>query len=180
MEQNYQRLLKVSFVAALQSEEYMHIRSALVLLSKIADYFPSRSTTGKILLTHVEILEPDGKGREDIKIMARSVGAILRRRQASWIDEDSQKPKAKKPSSGAAAADTPASAPVVANGDGASGGSGKNQRAVPPPPSRPPNPPSTATPGTSPAPLPPQPPPRKIIASNKGEFTRSVYCFPVP
>jgi hypothetical protein len=78
----------------------MHIRSALVFLSKVVQQFPTRTSGGKLLLSCVESIDKEDKGFEDLKIMAKSVAAILKKRSPSWID-DEPKEKTKRPSAAA-------------------------------------------------------------------------------
>ena len=65
----------------------MHARSALVFLSKVSSQFPSRASAGKAILAGVDAIERDGS-KEDLKIMARSLGAIIRKRSSTWVDDD--------------------------------------------------------------------------------------------
>jgi hypothetical protein len=74
----------------------MHIRSALVFLSKVVQQFPTRTSGGKLLLSCVESIDKEDNGKEDLKIMAKSVAAILKKRSSSWID-DEPKEKVKRP-----------------------------------------------------------------------------------
>jgi hypothetical protein len=78
--------------ACLKSPEYMHARSALVFLSKVSGHFPTRAMAGKAILAGVDSIEKDGS-KEDLKIMARSLGAIIRKRSTTWFDDE---PKDKK------------------------------------------------------------------------------------
>lgn len=72
----------------------MHIRSALVFLSKVIQQFPTRTSGGKLLLTCVEGIDKEDNEKEDLKIMAKSVGAILKKRSSTWIDDEpKEKPK---------------------------------------------------------------------------------------
>lgn len=68
----------------------MHIRSSLVLLSKIAFAFPTRKKIGDQVLETVETLEREEKegDRSDLSLMAKSLVTILRKRSATWIDDD--------------------------------------------------------------------------------------------
>lgn len=70
----------------------MHARSALVFLSKVSGQFPTRAMAGKAILAGVDSIEKDGS-KEDLKIMARSLGAIIRKRSTTWVDDE---PKDKK------------------------------------------------------------------------------------
>ena len=84
--------LKSTIVSCVKSKEYMHIRSSLVLLSKIADSFPTRKKYGTMVMEAVEALEKEETGRSDLSLMAKSLGTILRKRSATWIDDDKKGP----------------------------------------------------------------------------------------
>lgn len=85
--------LKGVTISCLKSTEYMHIRSALVFLSKVGQNFPSKMMAGKAILARVEQIEKDEKERGDLQLMAKSLLAILRRRMTAWFDDE---PKDKK------------------------------------------------------------------------------------
>lgn len=86
----WQQKLKNNVITCLKSSEYMHVRSALVFLSKVAQNFPTRTSLGKAILQRIDQIEKDDKGREDLKVMSRSLGAILKRRQSSWVDDEAK------------------------------------------------------------------------------------------
>ncbi len=71
----------------------MHIRSALVFLSKVGENYPSRVSAGKAILGRVEQLEKDEKDRGDLQLMARSLLIIFKRRQNAWVDDESKDKK---------------------------------------------------------------------------------------
>lgn len=82
----------------------MQIRSALVLVSKLDPYFPTRATAGRELQEIVAQTEKEEtkKKREDLRLMAKSIGTILKRQSAKWF-EDGTPPPAPAGSSGGSA-----------------------------------------------------------------------------
>ena len=81
--------LRTIIVSCLKSPEYMHVRSALRFLTKVSQEYPTRSAAGKAILSCVESLEK-GKAtdKEGLKIMAKGVGAMLKARSRSWIEDE--------------------------------------------------------------------------------------------
>lgn len=77
---------------AIESKEYMIIRSSMVLLSKVAMNFPSRRKVGVVVLEAVENLEKAETGRSDLSLMAKSLTTMLKRRLPTWIDDENKKP----------------------------------------------------------------------------------------
>lgn len=71
----------------------MHVRAALVFLTKVAQEFPTRTSGGKMLLTCVESIDKDDNDKEDLKIMAKSLAAILKKRSTSWLDDEIKEKK---------------------------------------------------------------------------------------
>jgi hypothetical protein len=94
----------------------MHIRSSLVLLSKIAQSFPTRKKAGNAILELVNMLEKEETDRSDLSLMARSLSTILKKRAPAWIDDEGKKQPPESsapPSEGLAPA--PASVPPAAS-----------------------------------------------------------------
>jgi hypothetical protein len=85
----------------------MHIRSALVFLSKVIQQFPTRASGGKLLLSCVEAIDKEDNDKEDLKIMAKSVGAILKKRSSTWIDDEPKEKVKRLPPSGGPSKKTP-------------------------------------------------------------------------
>lgn len=71
----------------------MHVRAALVFLTKVAQEFPTRTSGGKMLLSCVESIDKDDNDKEDLKIMAKSLAAILKKRSTSWLDDEIKEKK---------------------------------------------------------------------------------------
>lgn len=84
--------LKNTIIHGLKSKEYMYIRSSLVLLSNIAQNFPSGRKIGNVILETVEGLEKEETGRSDLALMAKSLSTILKKRSSMWIDDVVKKP----------------------------------------------------------------------------------------
>jgi len=78
------------FIGCLRSSEYMHTRTALIILSKIVDYFPSKSTLGDKLLAALSPLQADTNLMQDIKAMAQGYSSklIKARDTGKWKEED--------------------------------------------------------------------------------------------
>ena len=65
------------FMNALASKDYMHVRSALIVLSSIIKDFPRTYKAAKILSTRVEKLCAESEERQDLKNMAKRCKALL-------------------------------------------------------------------------------------------------------
>eukprot|EP00558_Chaetoceros_sp_UNC1202_P012587 CAMPEP_0197251618 /NCGR_PEP_ID=MMETSP1429-20130617/57872_1 /TAXON_ID=49237 /ORGANISM="Chaetoceros sp., Strain UNC1202" /LENGTH=354 /DNA_ID=CAMNT_0042713751 /DNA_START=69 /DNA_END=1129 /DNA_ORIENTATION=+ len=89
--------LGVAFVGCLQSTEYMHTRAALIVLSRMNDHFPTKSTLGEKLLEALAPLQEDDNPMQDIKAMAQAYSSkiIKARDTGSWKEEDSKAAKAR-------------------------------------------------------------------------------------
>eukprot|EP01041_Mallomonas_annulata_P007237 gene7237-14767_t len=89
LDKNWHDALRQAVCNCLKSSEYMHMRSALIFLTKITDKFPTRAATGKLLLDSVGLVEKLGiqTDREDLHTLARGVLVILRRKEKDWIDD---------------------------------------------------------------------------------------------
>ncbi|CAB4304213.1 unnamed protein product [Prunus armeniaca] len=80
-----QRITKL-LIQCLESTEYMEIRNALILLSKISSVFPVTRKTGVNLEKRVSKIKADE--REDLKVLATGVAAALAARKSSWITDE--------------------------------------------------------------------------------------------
>lgn len=85
------------FIGCLNSSEYMHTRTALIILSKIVDYFPSKSTLGEKLLGALSPLQEDTNPMQDIKAMAQGYTSklIKARDTGKWKEEDKKATQAR-------------------------------------------------------------------------------------
>ncbi|GAA5887200.1 hypothetical protein JCM5296_004560 [Sporobolomyces johnsonii] len=106
----------VGFQESFKSGEYMHIKNSILVLTKIAPYFPIEHSHGTRLERSVSELILAEK-REDLKILAQGYKAVLAKRKRHWINP----PPAEPPSSRASAAQavssaspTPAASPAPA------------------------------------------------------------------
>ncbi|KAL6001260.1 hypothetical protein ACLOJK_006992 [Asimina triloba] len=70
----------------MKSTEYMEIRNALILLTKISGVFPVTRKSGINLEKRVAKIK--GDEREDLKVLATGVAAALAARKSSWISEE--------------------------------------------------------------------------------------------
>lgn len=61
-----------AFKASFESDEYMHIKNSILVLTKIAPYFPIQHATGTKLLASVSDLVVAEK-RDDLKILAQGL-----------------------------------------------------------------------------------------------------------
>ncbi|TVU36042.1 hypothetical protein EJB05_17953 [Eragrostis curvula] len=70
----------------MESKEYMEIRNALIVLTKISSVFPVLRKSGVNLEKRVAKLK--GDEREDLKVLATGVAAALAARKSSWLSEE--------------------------------------------------------------------------------------------
>ncbi|CAD6214833.1 unnamed protein product [Miscanthus lutarioriparius] len=70
----------------MESKEYMEIRNALIVLTKISSVFPVIRKSGVNLEKRVAKLK--GDDREDLKVLATGVAAALAARKSSWLSEE--------------------------------------------------------------------------------------------
>ena len=89
--------LGLAFIGSLKSTEYMHLRTALIILTKIVDFFPTKSTLGEKLLEALVPLQEDSNPMQDIKAMAQGYSSkiIKARDTGTWKEEDSGAMKAR-------------------------------------------------------------------------------------
>lgn len=80
-----QRITRL-LIQCLESTEYMEIRNALILLTKISSVFPVTRKSGINIEKRVAKIKSDE--REDLKVLATSVGAALAARKPSWVTEE--------------------------------------------------------------------------------------------
>lgn len=73
-------------VQCLESTEYMEIRNALIVLTKISSVFPVIRKSGINLEKRVAKIK--GDEREDLKVLATGVAAALASRKSSWVSEE--------------------------------------------------------------------------------------------
>ncbi|KAG0493290.1 hypothetical protein HPP92_004284 [Vanilla planifolia] len=73
-------------VQCLESTEYIEIRNALIVLTKVSGVFPVTRKSGINLEKRVAKIK--GDEREDLKVLATGVAAALAARKGSWISEE--------------------------------------------------------------------------------------------
>ncbi|KAL7181121.1 hypothetical protein ACSBR1_040061 [Camellia fascicularis] len=80
-----QRITRL-LIQCLESAEYMEIRNALIMLTKISSVFPVTRKSGINLEKRVAKIKSDE--REDLKVLATGVAAALAARKPSWVTDD--------------------------------------------------------------------------------------------
>ncbi|XP_078167250.1 THO2 isoform X2 [Carex rostrata] len=70
----------------LESTEYMEIRNALIVLTKISSVFPVTKKSGVNIEKRVNKIKADE--REDLKVLATGVAATLASRKSSWLTDE--------------------------------------------------------------------------------------------
>ncbi|XP_051144438.1 THO complex subunit 2 isoform X2 [Andrographis paniculata] len=93
---NYGQFIKVHWkwsqritrllIQCLESTEYMEIRNALIMLTKISSVFPVTRKSGINLEKRVAKIKSDE--REDLKVLATGVAAALAARKPSWVTDE--------------------------------------------------------------------------------------------
>ncbi|KAK7398843.1 hypothetical protein VNO78_10016 [Psophocarpus tetragonolobus] len=80
-----QRITRL-LIQCLESTEYMEIRNALIMLTKISSVFPVTRKSGINLEKRVAKIKSDE--REDLKVLATGVAAALAARKPSWVTDE--------------------------------------------------------------------------------------------
>ncbi|XP_061374596.1 THO complex subunit 2 isoform X1 [Gastrolobium bilobum] len=80
-----QRITRL-LIQCLESSEYMEIRNALIMLTKISSVFPVTRKSGINLEKRVAKIKSDE--REDLKVLATGVAAALAARKTSWVTDE--------------------------------------------------------------------------------------------
>ncbi|KAE8705401.1 THO complex subunit 2 [Hibiscus syriacus] len=80
-----QRITRL-LIQCLESTEYMEIRNALIMLTKISGAFPVTRKSGINLEKRVSKIKNDE--REDLKVLATGVAAALAARKSSWVTDE--------------------------------------------------------------------------------------------
>ncbi|KAF3432078.1 hypothetical protein FNV43_RR26817 [Rhamnella rubrinervis] len=80
-----QRITRL-LIQCLESTEYMEIRNALIMLTKISSVFPVTRKSGINLEKRVSKIKSDE--REDLKVLATGVSAALAARKPSWVTDE--------------------------------------------------------------------------------------------
>ena len=100
----HSRIQEVS-IACLNSKEYIHIRAALIFLTKVtsSQQYPTLAKDGRQIAKAVALLETSEQ-RADLQVMARSLSALLQRQSKDWTDDKGIKPLTGRTSVSAASA----------------------------------------------------------------------------
>ncbi|RVW14228.1 THO complex subunit 2 [Vitis vinifera] len=80
-----QRITRL-LIQCLESTEYMEIRNALIMLTKISSVFPVTRKSGINLEKQIAKIKSDE--REDLKVLATGVAAALTVRKPSWVTDE--------------------------------------------------------------------------------------------
>ena len=89
---SWHKALKSIILHSLQNNEYMYIRSGLVLLTKVQGQYPARFLGGMAILKRVQEIEKKETDRKDLQLMAKMVGLQLSKDRSNWLNEDGSKP----------------------------------------------------------------------------------------
>lgn len=84
-------------IGCLESSEYMHTRTGLVVLTRLVDVFPTRPALGNKLMAVLEPLQDETTSRPDIRASASAYGMMLvkARDDGKWVEEDKAVAKAR-------------------------------------------------------------------------------------
>lgn len=84
-----------AFIGCLQSKEYMHNRTGLILLTRLVSHFPTKSTIGESILLALEPLQDENNPMQDIRTMAQGYSAqlIKARSDGVWKEESEEETK---------------------------------------------------------------------------------------
>ncbi len=93
----WQYSLADALVGCLQSTEYIHTRTGLVILSRLVNVFPTGPDLGNKLLTALEPLQDESSSRPDIRASANAYCMMLlkARDEGKWVEEDEAAVKAR-------------------------------------------------------------------------------------
>jgi len=94
---NWHATLGAALIGCLESKEYMHTRSGLVVLTRLVDVFPTRPKLGNIFLKTLEPLQDESSDRPDIRAAANAYSTMLTRARddGKWKEEDASVAKAR-------------------------------------------------------------------------------------
>jgi THO complex subunit 2 len=81
---NWHKRLHDALVECLTSDEYMHIRNAIIMLKAIHQQFPRMANHGTSMFDYVSTVSSKDP-REDLKLSALSLLSDLKKRKPYWI-----------------------------------------------------------------------------------------------
>lgn len=86
-----------SLIGCLNSKEYIHTRTGLLVLTRIVDVFPTRPKLAYKLQDTLVPLQDEASARPDIRASANSYGMMLlkARDEGKWVEEDASVAKAR-------------------------------------------------------------------------------------
>ena len=86
-----------ALIGCIESKEYMHTRSGLVVLTRLVDVFPTRPKLGNVFLSTLEPLQDENSDRPDIRAAANAYSTMLlkARDDGKWKEEDASVAKAR-------------------------------------------------------------------------------------
>ncbi|XP_061165363.1 THO complex subunit 2-like isoform X2 [Saccostrea echinata] len=124
-----------AMVACLESGNYIQIRNALIVLTKILPNYPRIQQFGQALERRVDRLRQDEKGkRPDIYALAMMYSGHLKNKKNSWVQENMfhhKEMKGRKPGSGTVKQESKANGetkPSKENGEGKESSSSKDKK----------------------------------------------------
>jgi THO complex subunit 2 len=79
-----------ALLGCLTSSEYMHMRTGLVILTRLVEVFPTRPGLGNKLLSTLKPLQDENSDRPDIRASANAYCTMLLRARddGKWVEED--------------------------------------------------------------------------------------------
>lgn len=95
--QIWHSVLGSALIGCLSSKEYMHIRTGLLILTRLVDVFPTRPVMGAAILEALSPLQDENTSRPDIRASANAYGMMLlkARDEGKWFEENEADAKAR-------------------------------------------------------------------------------------
>ncbi|GAA5893597.1 hypothetical protein JCM8208_000838 [Rhodotorula glutinis] len=104
----------LGFIESFKSGGYMHIKNSILVLTKIAPFFPLDHKQGETLeRSVVELLAVEK--REDLTILAQGYKAVVGKRRKHWVNKPEPAPALARTASTVAKSASPASTPAPGN-----------------------------------------------------------------
>ena len=75
-------------LSALSSKEYIHIRSALIFLSRVSKQYPITSLDDKKIHLRIEQIESEEADRVDLQLMAKSINTLFKQKYGIGIKRE--------------------------------------------------------------------------------------------
>ncbi|PWN35879.1 uncharacterized protein FA14DRAFT_172477 [Meira miltonrushii] len=80
----WHNMLQSTFIECLTSREYMRIRNCIVVMTRIASFFPIWELHGSVLVETISKVSNEEE-RGDLKVLGQGLLATLRKEQKGWI-----------------------------------------------------------------------------------------------